>query len=260
MTQICFFRVKAVEPHSCTRLERNDTGSSGTDDVESGAGFTAGTAQRVYSGNHRNSSLGAGTVESSRKPEAPARKFSDMVRGKSPVTEKRVTHTQHSIPVRITCDASATGRSGHNLDSSNFNRQDDDAIIDDVEFSEFVQKRTKRFFVCSFKSSITEDKLIKYVERRGLTVTWVNIWTSAKSGRVTIRLNIEVCKDYRRISKPGFWPKGVTCRPWVTKNAYNNRNNTYSYNDGRDYHAEHGNYNADRWQQYENGKVYNETY
>ena len=67
------------------------------------------------------------------------------------------------------------------------------------------------FFVGDFKSSITEDKLIKYFERRGLTVTWVNIWTSAKSGRVTIRLNIEVCKDYRRISGPGFWPLAQGC-------------------------------------------------
>ena len=56
---------------------------------------------------------------------------------------------QHSVPVRIT-DASATGSPVHNLDSSNFDRQDDDAIIDDVEFSEFVRKRTKRFFFFFF--------------------------------------------------------------------------------------------------------------
>ena len=70
-----------------------------------------------------------------------------MVRGKPPVTEKSVTHTQHSIPVRITCDASATGSPAHNLDSSNCDPQGDDAIIDDVEFSEFVRKRTKCFFL-----------------------------------------------------------------------------------------------------------------
>ena len=46
-----FSRVKAAEPHSGTRLERNDTGSSGTDDVESGAGSAAGTAQQVSDGN-----------------------------------------------------------------------------------------------------------------------------------------------------------------------------------------------------------------
>ena len=84
-------------------------------------------------------------MESSRKLEAPARKFSDLVRGKPPITEKPVTHTQHSIPLRITCDASAKGSPAH---SSNFDRQDYDAIIDDVEFS--VRKRTERFFFLFF--------------------------------------------------------------------------------------------------------------
>ena len=41
-----FSRVKAAEPHSGTRLERNDTGSSGTDDVESGAGSAASIFQQ----------------------------------------------------------------------------------------------------------------------------------------------------------------------------------------------------------------------
>ena len=89
--------------------------------------------------------------------------------------------------------------------------QENDRIVGDVEFSEFVRKRTKRFFfffffVGGFKSSIIEDKLIEYAERRGLTVTWVNIWTGAKSGRVTIRLNKGMCKIIAAYQNPDVGP------------------------------------------------------
>lgn len=145
------------------------------------------------------------------------------------------------------------------MNTSSFNKQNDNVIDDDAEFSEYVRKRTKCFFVGGFKSSITEDKLIKYVERRGLTVTWVSIWT-AKSGRLIIRLNIEVCKDYRRISEPGFWPKGITCRPWVTKNTYNSRSHPNSYDAGREYYVEPERDSFDRWGQHANGNDYHKTY
>ena len=134
------------------------------------------------------------------------RKSSEHANGKSPDTELAVNPTLHTIPVRITCEVSNNGNPTVDTDPTNFNIQNhDDMIDDDIELSEYVRKQTKRFFVGGFKSSITDDKLIKYVERRGLTVTWVNIWTD-KFGGLIIRLNIEVCKDYRRISEPGFWP------------------------------------------------------
>ena len=188
------------------------------------------------------------------------RKSSEHANGKSPDTELAANPTLHSIPVRITCDGSNNGNTTVNTDPPNFNIQNhDDVIDDDVELTEYVRKRTKHFFVGGFKSSITEDKLIKYVERRGLTVTWVNIWT-AKSGRLIIRLNIEVCKDYRRISEPGFWPKGVSCRPWVTKNTYNSRSQPNSYDAGREYYVEPERASSDHWGQYAHGNDFHKTY
>ena len=140
----------------------------------------------------------------------------------------------------------------------------DNILSDDIEFSTFVRKRTKRFYVGGFKSSITQEKLITYVESKGLTVTWVKIWISNKSGRVIIRLNVEASGGYYRISEPGFWPKGAMCRPWVSKNVYTNSrksrggeghyNSNYNgnndYNNGRygneyDGYGEYDQYNED---------------
>ena len=57
--------------------------------------------------------------------------------------------------------------------------------VDDIDFSKDIRKRTKRFYIGCFKKTITQEKLIRYVGHRGLTVTWVNIWVSNKSGRVS---------------------------------------------------------------------------
>ena len=131
---------------------------------------------------------------------------------------------QKSIPVRV------NGASADTIDYVRDRRKvysregelDCISLIDDVDVSEHVRKRTKRFYIGGFKPSITQAKLIKYVENKGLSVTWVNIWTSKRNGRVVIRLNVEASEHYQIIAEPGFWPPGIKCRPWVSKNKYNN--------------------------------------
>lgn len=98
---------------------------------------------------------------------------------------------QKSIPVRV------NGASVDTIDYVRDRRKvysregelDCISLIDDVDVSEHVRKRTKRFYVGGFKPSITQAKLIRYVENKGLSVTWVNIWISKRNGRVVIRLN-----------------------------------------------------------------------
>ena len=85
-----------------------------------------------------------------------------------------------------------------------------------------VRRRSKRFYVGGFRSSITHEELIQYVESKGLVVTWVHIWPSKRSDRAVIRLNVEVSGNCLKITEPGFWPRGVKCRPWLTNNTYKN--------------------------------------
>ena len=97
-----------------------------------------------------------------------------------------------------------------------------------------------------FKRSIKREKIIKFVKSKGLKVTWINIWPSQRYGRVVIRLNIEMTEGCDRIAEPGFWPWGVKCHPWMSKNMYSKSKSNYSSGYDRD-----DAYYGDRYDTYE---------
>ena len=112
----------------------------------------------------------------------------------------------------------------------------------DDDFVIHVKRRTKRFYVGGFLPSITEKKLINYAARRGITLTWVNIHRYEHQNRAVIRVNVEATKAGQLLEE-GFWPKGVMCRPWLSKGQFRNRyQNTNSrngddWNDGAEAHV-----------------------
>ena len=83
----------------------------------------------------------------------------------------------------------------------------------------YVRNRTKRLFVGGFNSSINENKISQYVRRRGPKVTKVNIFPCRRDAdSVVIQLNVEANDNSSLLEKRGFWPRGVFCRPWQSRN------------------------------------------
>ena len=104
---------------------------------------------------------------------------------------------------------------------------------DDGDFVQYVKKTPRRYYLGGFLPSITEDKIARYVNRRGPTVTFVRIWHSKRNKRnVVIRLNIEDNASAALVESPAFWPRGVRCRPWLDRNERNQvRDATYRQRD-----------------------------
>ena len=122
----------------------------------------------------------------------------------------------------------------------------------DDDFVKHVRRRTKRFYVGGFLPSITEKKLINYAARRGVTLTWVNIHRYERQNRAVIRVNVEAAKASQLLEE-GFWPKGVMCRPWLSKGQFQNRfqkidhGNGDDENGGAEVHVAHqSDYNANK--------------
>ena len=88
----------------------------------------------------------------------------------------------------------------------------------------YVRKRPKRFFIGGFTNEINEDKIYRYVSRRGLKVTKVKLFPSRRSDDdVIIQLNVEDNTESEFIEQKGFWPRNIICKPWMTRSELTNR-------------------------------------
>ncbi|MEW8546462.1 MAG: hypothetical protein AB2693_23335 [Candidatus Thiodiazotropha sp.] len=136
--------------------------------------------------------------------------------------------TGQAIATRVTRNTGSVNRNSDNYtymgghDEADFDDDDDD----DEGFVQFVKKRSQRYYLGGFKPSITRQRIEKYVNRRGPTVTWVRIWNSRRRpNNVIIRLNVEDNEYARLLESRTFWPRGVTCRPWVNGSRRNTSRN-----------------------------------
>lgn len=94
--------------------------------------------------------------------------------------------------------------------------------IEDEEFSKFVKKKPRRYYLGGFKPGISRKLIEQYVRKRGPTVTWVRIWRSKRNANsLVIRLNVEDNQYAEFLEHSTFWPRGVICRPWINRNELN---------------------------------------
>ena len=63
-------------------------------------------------------------------------------------------------------------------------------------------------------------------------MTWISIRRYEKQNKAVIRLNVVSDLSYKLLEH-GFWPRGITCKPWLTKNQLKNKASNYA---NRGYH------------------------
>ena len=94
---------------------------------------------------------------------------------------------------------------------------------DNDDFSQYVRRRTRRFFVGGFEPHVTENRIAAYVRSKGPTITKVSIFRNQRRKTTVVRVNVEDDEYAERLLFTDFWPRGITCRPWLSQGQYSNR-------------------------------------
>ena len=161
-----------------------------------------------------------------------------MTHGRERVPSSR-NQTRRTINFAIirreVAEASDDRRRHDQLPSYEQSHDDPENDVDD--FEQYVRKRTKRYFVSGFKPSITEAKISQYVTERGLKVTKVAVNRKTRNYAVNVIVQVNVEDDGNAdamVNDFYFWPRGVTCKPWLSsyelRQRWSNRQNRYQQN------------------------------
>lgn len=126
--------------------------------------------------------------------------------------------------------------------SPNLTHSDETNVANVDGFAQYVRKRPRRYFIGGLVPSDTESKVAQYISDQGLKVTKVTIFRKHRDGQSNVFACINVEDDgYTGVmtEDPLFWPRGVTCRPWLTRFELRQKRYRYlkgkrSYSDKRD--------------------------
>ena len=64
-------------------------------------------------------------------------------------------------------------------------------MSDDENFTDCIRKPPKRFYIGGFASNVNKEKIIRYVNKCGPTVTWKRVWSNKRNpNNAVICLNV----------------------------------------------------------------------
>ena len=91
---------------------------------------------------------------------------------------------------------------------------------DEDLFTGVTRKRTARYYLSGINSKSTRTGIVKYLEQRGVHVTYLRLFNSSNYSRfISAKLNIsDDCKHL--IDTENFWPIGVHCRKWMSNSEW----------------------------------------
>ena len=95
---------------------------------------------------------------------------------------------------------------------------------DEEDFEVYVRKRSRRFFIGGFTNEMTSEKIRSYVTRRGPKVTMVRTFPQKRTDDgIIVQLNVEENIKCNMLEENGFWPRGILCKPWLSRGALDNK-------------------------------------
>jgi hypothetical protein len=75
-----------------------------------------------------------------------------------------------------------------------------------------TRRKTKKYFVGGYASSVSLEEIASFVNNKGLSVTNIRTFPVRRSpNNVIFRLNVEGNEKADRVLNDGFWPRGIVC-------------------------------------------------
>jgi hypothetical protein len=64
--------------------------------------------------------------------------------------------------------------------------------------------------------TVTAETILNYLQKRNIRPTHLRTFSSRRKGTISAKLNV-LALDSSVISENGFWPRFVSCKPWMTR-------------------------------------------
>jgi hypothetical protein len=94
--------------------------------------------------------------------------------------------------------------------------------------SDFIgveKHRTKQLYLGGVHEGVNEQLIVNYMEKKGISPTFVRLFKSKRKGTVAVRVNVKL-SDFETVSVNDFWPKHVYAREWISKQKWLKKNKT----------------------------------
>ena len=109
-----------------------------------------------------------------------------------------------------------------NEENSPIEIQSDSSDVNCVSEESFVgveRKRIKRLYLGGVREGATENLISDYMNKKGITPTFVSLMKRKRKGTVAVRVNI-LNNDFERALMKEFWPMHVYAREWLSKDRW----------------------------------------
>jgi hypothetical protein len=87
------------------------------------------------------------------------------------------------------------------------------------------KRRIKRLYLRGVCEGVTDKLISNYINKKGITPTFVRLMKSKRKGTVAVRVNV-LSEDFDRALEKDFWPKHVYVREWLSKQKWINKNSS----------------------------------
>ena len=111
---------------------------------------------------------------------------------------------------------------GENEQNNPIEIQSDSSDVNGVGEESFVgveRKRIKRLYLGGVREGATEKLISDYMNRKGITPTFVRLMKSKRKGTIAVRVNV-LNDDFELASMKEFWPMHVYAREWLSKERW----------------------------------------